>query len=83
MTICRKSTIDTTTKWRFHSEATEKPTSARAELRARLTKQLKASEFRFLNEKLYRADNSNKVLDAESAAIYHEANEFSFRYIVC
>merc|ERR1719318_821920 len=47
----------------------ERPTktSARDELRARLTKQLKASEFRFLNEKLYRASDSTQVLDSESA----------------
>merc|ERR1711935_349428 len=50
----------------------ERPTTAREELRARLTKQLKASEFRFLNEKLYRAADSTNVLDPESAQIYHE-----------
>merc|ERR1711935_31133 len=50
----------------------ERPTTAREELRARLTKRLKASEFRFLNEKLYRAADSTNVLDPESAQIYHE-----------
>merc|ERR1712227_673287 len=46
----------------------------RQELRSRLTNQLRSAEFRFINEQLYRADrqNTGKILDVESAKIYHE-----------
>ena len=45
---------------------------ARNSLREKLQNQLKAAEFRFLNEKLYRADKSDDILDDASAKIYHE-----------
>ena len=48
--------------------------SARDELRFRLNKQLNAAEFRFINEKMYRAQNSKDVLDNDSAKIYHEGS---------
>ena len=46
--------------------------AARNSLREKLQNQLKAAEFRFLNEKLYRADKSDDILDDASAKIYHE-----------
>ena len=61
----------------------DKPLTAREQLRARLNKQLKASEFRFLNEKLYRADDSSNVLDETSAKIYHEGTmTFQILFII-
>ena len=45
---------------------------ARNSLREKLQNQLKAAEFRFLNEKLYRAEKSDDILDDASAKIYHE-----------
>lgn len=59
------------------NEAREEARRKRLELRNRLTNQLQAAEFRFINEQLYRAqkENTGKILEGDSAKIYHEGEK--------